>query len=161
MRQTNKIHRLTIKDRSPESDRISTGTSISVELDGKPLNATFLKLEFKPNKVVKALIEMLLKVEEIDVLVDETDFITPEQARQNTNGYKSDPEIIGSALKSIYDKIKERSLKGYSDTTIFCDLLFKEPNGTVLRENLIEDLKNKGFDAKEGTCCSDSIEVSW
>ncbi|HLD91664.1 MAG TPA: hypothetical protein VI911_11755 [Patescibacteria group bacterium] len=61
MSQTNKVHKLTIKNKAP--GQISAGYNTEVFLDDRPLMAKFLKLEFHAKRVVKIQMEIYADVE--------------------------------------------------------------------------------------------------
>ena len=66
--KTNSHHKLSIKNKKPGS--ISTGANTEVYLDDQRLNGvSFIKLEFKSNKIAKVLLEMYVEAEvESDVI---------------------------------------------------------------------------------------------
>lgn len=56
------VHKIKISNRNPATPL--TGFNAIVEIDGQPLKGvTFLKLELKPNKIAKIVIEMVADVE--------------------------------------------------------------------------------------------------
>lgn len=66
-------HKITIKQRVP--DQVSTGFNTEVFLDGKPLKGvTFLKIEMKPRKVTKVVIELVSEVEVLDTVIEDIVF---------------------------------------------------------------------------------------
>jgi len=55
------VHKLTIKDKG---DSVSTGATLHVELDGKPLKGCkFIKFEAKAKNVVKVIMEMYVNLD--------------------------------------------------------------------------------------------------
>lgn len=65
------VHKLQIKQRAGTEDQISTGMNTQVLLDGKPLKASFVKIEASARKVTKVLLEIYATVEaDLNVVLD-------------------------------------------------------------------------------------------
>lgn len=70
MSQTFKPHKITIKNKVPGT--ILTGLNAQVLLDGKPINGiTFMKVELKPGKVAKIILELVSDVEIVDTIFED------------------------------------------------------------------------------------------
>lgn len=70
-------HKITIRQKAP--DQISTGFNTEVLLDGVPLRGvTFLKLEIKPKRVTKLVIELVSEIEILDTVIEDIIFKTKE-----------------------------------------------------------------------------------
>lgn len=64
MSQTNKVHKLQVRNRPEADGKISVGARMEVLLDGQPLRGvTFFKFEVSAKKVAKVQFEMLAEVD--------------------------------------------------------------------------------------------------
>lgn len=71
MSQTqNQVHKLSIKQKIP--GRVLSGANAEITLDGAPLlGLTYFKLEIKPQKLAKVILEVLVELDAMEVDVQD------------------------------------------------------------------------------------------
>ena len=64
MSQTTKMQKLTIRNRPGKEGEVSHGANTEILLDGHPMKGvSFIKIECKPAKITKVMIEMYVEVD--------------------------------------------------------------------------------------------------
>lgn len=64
MSQTPRFPKLTVRNKPGTEGNLTTGANVVIELDGQPVKGcTFLKIELKPNRVAKVVMELVAEVD--------------------------------------------------------------------------------------------------
>lgn len=63
------LHKLQLRQRPGTENKISTGMNTQVFLDGRPISASFIKIEANAKKVTKVLLEIYAHVD-VDLNLD-------------------------------------------------------------------------------------------